>query len=72
VFAATGVPTSLNIFSIPAGVIRHSMCVVLSVLLVNLCTGPLKGIFTCEPFVAVYFLSFVITSICPSIIKNAS
>ena len=33
------------------------MCVVLSVLLVNLCTGPLKGIFTCEPFVGYHLES---------------
>ena len=60
-FVVIGFPISLNIFSIPDGVMRHGMWVVLFVLLINLCTGLLKGIFTCEPFPAVYFLLFVIT-----------
>ena len=68
VSAATGFPISTNIFSIPAGVVKQSMCAVLSVSLVNLCTGPLKGIFTYEPFVAVYTFSLVINLISPSII----
>jgi hypothetical protein len=49
VSAGTGSPTSSNISSIPPGVKRHGRCADLSVLLVNLCIRPLKGIFTYEP-----------------------
>ena len=56
VSAATGFPISTNIFSIPVGIVKHSMCAVLSVSLVILCTGLLKGIFTYRPFVAGLFL----------------
>ena len=68
VSATTGFPISMNIFSIPAGVIKQSMCAFSFVSLVNLCTGQLKGIFTYEPFVAVNTFSFVINLISPSII----
>lgn len=61
VFVVTGFPISLNIFSIQDGVMRHSKWGVLFVLFMNLCTGLLKGIFTCEPFPVMYFLLFVIT-----------